>query len=200
MPIKDKLVLRAQLVDRGRHNNLSKMSERVLKATEDQMISMQVWRIPHEKISFNTLNEGPEEAVGVNAKDDCSISVGMGKYILSQTNREIIGEILIEIGDKKTIPGLMLPEIVYSIKKKLGCIFVENHNLESMVLKRGQSMGLLTSCVVTQEEKGQTPTEHSHAIQSFTGTSNDTDTRIGGSSEGDVEKAGWKADSVVCRK
>ena len=48
------------------------------------------------------------------------------------------GEVLIEISDK-TIPGLVLPEIVYNIKKKLGCIFVENHNLESMILKIGQN-------------------------------------------------------------
>ena len=60
----------------------------------------------------------------------------MGKYILVQTNWGITGKVLIEINDK-TIPGLVLPEIVYNIKKKLGCNFVENHNSESMVLKRG---------------------------------------------------------------
>ena len=58
-----------------------------------------------------------------------------------QTNREIRGEVLIEISDK-TIPRLVLPEIVYNIKKELGCIFVENHNSESMVLKRGQTIGM----------------------------------------------------------
>ena len=40
----------------------------------------------------------------------------MGKYIPGQTNNEIIGEVLIEISDK-TIPWLVLPEIVYNIKK-----------------------------------------------------------------------------------
>ena len=73
---------------------------------------------------------------------------GIGKYIPVQTNREITGEILIEISDK-TLPGLVLPEIVYNIKKKLGCI---SDNSESMVLKRGQTIGL-----VTQVEQGQTP-------------------------------------------
>ena len=34
-------------------------------------------------------------------------------------NCEITGEVLIEISDK-TIPGLVLPDIVYKIKKKLG--------------------------------------------------------------------------------
>ena len=37
----------------------------MLKATEDQMISMQVWRIPHENIGVNILSERSEESVGV---------------------------------------------------------------------------------------------------------------------------------------
>ena len=110
-------------------------------------------------------------------------------------NREITGEVLIEISDKN-IPGLVLPKIVYYIKNNLGCIFVENHNSESIVLKRGQTIGLVTSWVVTQEEQGQTLAERSDATQSVTGTSNDTDTRIGGASVGDTGKAGWKADSI----
>ena len=56
---------------------------------EEQMILSQVWRIPREKISVNTLNERPEETTGVSAKEDCSISAGMGKYIPVQTKREI---------------------------------------------------------------------------------------------------------------
>ena len=123
------------------------------------------------------------------------IPVGMGKYIQVQTNCEITEEVLIEISDK-TIPGLVLPEIVYNIKKKLGYIFVENHNSESMVLKRGQTVGLVTSCVVTQEEQGQIPAKHSDPTQSVRGTSNDMGTRIGGASVGDTEKAGWKAESL----
>ena len=65
------------------------------------------------------------------------------------------GEILIEIIDK-TIPGLVLLEIVYHIKKKLGCLFVENHNLQPMGLKRGQTIGLVTSCIVTQDVRSST--------------------------------------------
>ena len=64
--------------------------------------------------------------MGVYAKDN--IPPEMGKYIPVQTNCEIKGKVLIKISDK-TIPGLVLPENVYNIKKKLGCIFVENHNL-----------------------------------------------------------------------
>ena len=75
------------------------------------------------------------------AKEDCSIPVGMEKYIPIQMNREITREVLIEISDK-TIPGLVLPD---NVKKKLGCIFVENHNSESMILKRGQTIGLVTT-------------------------------------------------------
>ena len=157
---------------------------------------MEVWRIPREKISINTLNERPEEAAGVYAKEDCSIPAGMGKYILVQTNHEITVEVLIEISDK-TIPVLVLPEIVYNIKKKLSCIFVENINSESVVLKRGQTVELVTSCIVTiQEEQGQTPAEHNDTTQSITYTSNDKGTCIGGASVGDTEKAGWKADSL----
>ena len=47
MPRKDRSASRARLVGGGCHNFISKRSGRVLKATEDQMISMQVWRIPH---------------------------------------------------------------------------------------------------------------------------------------------------------
>ena len=65
--------------------------------------------------------------VGVYAQEERSIPAGMGKYIPVQTNRGVTGDILIEISDKTT-PGLILPEIVYNFNKKLGCIFVENHN------------------------------------------------------------------------
>ena len=75
----------------------------VLKATKDQMISRQVWRIPLERISINRLRERPEEAMGVYANDNCSISAGMGKYIPVKKNREITGEVLIEISDKTTL-------------------------------------------------------------------------------------------------
>ena len=98
------------------------------------------------------------------AKEDCSIPVGNGKYIPVQMSCEITGEVLIEISDKN-IPGLVLPEIIYNIKKKLRCIFVENHNSESMVLKRGQTIGLVMSCIVTQEEQGQTPAMRISATQ-----------------------------------
>ena len=64
------------------------------------MISSQVWRIPREKIIVNTLNERPEEATGVYAKEDCSFLAGIGKYIPVQTNPENTGEVLIAISDK----------------------------------------------------------------------------------------------------
>ena len=59
----------------------------------------------------------------------------------------------------------------------------------------------MTSCIVTQEEQGQTPAKRSNAKQSIKGTSHATGTCIGGTciggpSVGDAEKAGWKADSV----
>ena len=76
----------------------------------------------------------------------------MGKYIPVQTNRGITGDVLIEISDN-TMTGLIPPEIVYNVKKKLGCIFIENHNSEPLELKRGQKTGLVTSCIVKQLSK-----------------------------------------------
>ena len=58
-----------------------------------------------------------------------------------------------------------------------------------MVLKRGQTIGLVKSCVVMQEEQGQTLGERSDPTQSVTGASNDTNICIGGNSVGNTEKA-----------
>ena len=65
-----------------------------------------------------------------------------------QTNRGVTGDVLNEISDK-TVPGLVLPKIVYNVKKKLGCIFVENHNSEPLMLKRGQTIELVTSFIAS---------------------------------------------------
>ena len=54
MPVKDGSTSRARLGDRGYHSFISKKTERVLKTTEEQIISSQLWRIPREKISINT--------------------------------------------------------------------------------------------------------------------------------------------------
>ena len=51
-------------------------------------------------ININVLKDGVEENVRVNAKEQCSIPAGMGKYIPVQTNREIKGDVLVEISDK----------------------------------------------------------------------------------------------------
>ena len=95
----------------------------------------------------------------------------MGKYIPVQTNHGVTGHVLNEINDK-TVPGLILPEIVYNVKKKLGCIFVENHNSEPLMLKRGQKKGLVISCIVTQAEQDQPPEKREEDTQSITGWSN----------------------------
>ena len=76
--------------------------------------------------------------------------------------------------------GLILPEIFYNVKKKLGCIFIENHNSEPLDLQRGQTIGFVTSCVVTQEELGQQPKKRKENRQSVTERINDTETCIGG--------------------
>ena len=76
----------------------------MLKTAKDQIISTQVWRIYHEKISINAVSAWPEETIGVYAQDQCSIPTGMGKYIPLQTNCGVTSDILIEISDK-TVPG-----------------------------------------------------------------------------------------------
>ena len=64
----------------------------------------------------------------------------MGKYIPVQKNCDVHGDVVIEISDN-TMPGLILPEIVYNVKRKIGCIFIENHNSVSLDLQRGQTIG-----------------------------------------------------------
>ena len=57
-------------------------------------------------------------------------------------------------------------------------------------------IGLVTSCVVTQDEQGQLPEKSKEDMQSITGRSNDTDTHIGGASGENTEKVGRRAGSV----
>ena len=73
---------------------------------------------------------------------------------------------------------------------------MENHNPQSIVLKRGQTIGLVMSCVVTQEEQGHSLIENSDATQSVTGKSNDTENCVGGASGRRAEKEGQTANSV----
>ena len=114
MPVKERSALRVQLVDGGYHSFISLRLGKVLKATKDQRISTQFWRIPHEKISINVISERPEEAVGVYAQDKCSIPAGMGKYIPVQMNLGVTANVLVEIKEK-TVPELILPEIAYNV-------------------------------------------------------------------------------------
>ena len=65
MPLRDRSASRARLID-GRCNSFVNLrSGRVWRATKEQRISTQVWRIPSEKININVLREMPEEDVGV---------------------------------------------------------------------------------------------------------------------------------------
>ena len=63
-------------------------------------------------------------------------------------------------------------------------------------MQRGQTIQLVTSCVVTQAELGQLQEKFKEDTQSVTRRINDTETRIGGASVENMEKAGRKADSV----
>ena len=73
-------------------------------------------RIPHERIIINAVIKRLEEAIGVYAKDECSVPAGMGKYMPVQTNCGVTGDVLIKISDK-TIPGLVVSEIVKMSRK-----------------------------------------------------------------------------------
>ena len=97
--------------------------------------------------------ERTEEDVGVYSQEECSIPAGMGKYIPVQINRGITGYVLIEISNK-TVTGLILLETVYNVKKKLGCIFIENHNSKLLELKRGhvQTIGIVWLCPTLDDD------------------------------------------------
>ena len=86
MPLRDRSSSRARLVD-GRCNNFVKWrSGKVWRATKEQRISTQVWRIPSEKININVLRERPEEDVGVihrlSSFEYISTVYGIQTYIL----------------------------------------------------------------------------------------------------------------------
>ena len=86
----------------------------------------------------------------------------MGKFIPVQTNGGRTGDVLIEISNN-TVTGLILPEIIYNIKKKLGYYFIENHNSHPIELTGGQTIGLVMSCIVMQAEQGQLPKKRKEA-------------------------------------
>ena len=52
------------------------------------------------------------------------------------TIRDIKEDVLVKISNE-TVTGLILPEMVYNVKKNLGCTFIENHNSEPLDLQRG---------------------------------------------------------------
>ena len=100
---------------------------------------------------------------------------------------DVQGDVLIKISNN-TVPGLILPEIVYNVKRKIGCIFIENHNSVSLDLQRGQTIGVVTSCVVRQEDPGQQSEKRKEYMKSVTGRCNSAETGKGGTSVEDVEK------------
>ena len=65
MPGRDGSASRVRLVDGGCNSFVIRRSGTVWRATEEQKISTQVWRIPCEKININVVRERSEENVGV---------------------------------------------------------------------------------------------------------------------------------------
>ena len=139
--MKEGLSSRARLVDGGCVSFEKQRSGKISRATKEQEISAQTWRIPREKMNINVLQDGVEENIKVYAKEKCSIPAGMGKFVPVPT--KIQGDVLIEISDN-TVPGIILPEIVYNVKRKIGCIFIENHNSVSLDLQQGQTIGVVS--------------------------------------------------------
>ena len=134
MPVRGNADSRARLVDGGCVSFENSKSRKIWNATSDQEISTQAWRIPREKVTINALKDVLAGNVGVYAKEQCSIPAGTGKYIPVQTNQEIYEDVLIE-ANNKTATGFILSEIIYNARKKLGCIFIENHNSVSFDLQ-----------------------------------------------------------------
>ena len=85
-----------------------------------------------------------------------SIPSRLGKYIPVQTNCGITDQ------DKQL-----------NSQEEIGFYFIENHYSKPLELKRGQTIGLVTSCVVTQYEQGQKPEKREEDTQCVTGWSND---------------------------
>ena len=71
MPEKESSTSKARLVDGGCISFKNRRSGKICRATRDQEISAQTWRIPWEKININVLQDGVEENVGVYAKEKC---------------------------------------------------------------------------------------------------------------------------------
>ena len=81
----------------------------------------------------------------------------------------------------------------------INSLFIEKHSSVSLDLQRGQSIGVVMSCVVTQEELGQQSKKRKEDMQCITGRSNCWETCIGRASGGNVEKvekAGRKEECV----
>ena len=87
--MKDGSTSRARLVDGECKSFENQRSRKICRVTREQEISAQTWGIPREKMNINVLQDGVEENVGAYAKEQCSISAGMGKYVPVQKNHEI---------------------------------------------------------------------------------------------------------------
>ena len=88
MPVKDGSALSARQVDGGCNNFSNWRPGKVWRATEEQKISTQVCRIPHEKININVLKERMEDDVGVYTQEECSIPHGWGNTSLYRQTGE----------------------------------------------------------------------------------------------------------------
>ena len=97
MPIRDRSISSARLVDGGCQDVMERQFGEALHTSQGQEISPQVWKILPKKVSINTMLKTKEEVIGLYTKEKCSILSGMVKYIPVQTSREVMGKLLIEL-------------------------------------------------------------------------------------------------------
>ena len=64
-PVKEGLSSRARLVDGGCISFKNQRSRKISRATKEQEISVQTWRIPREKMNINALQDRIKENIGV---------------------------------------------------------------------------------------------------------------------------------------
>ena len=76
MPVIESSASRLRLVDGGCNSFENLRLRRIWRATREQEISTQTWRIPREKININVLKDGVEENFRVYAKEQCYIPLG----------------------------------------------------------------------------------------------------------------------------
>ena len=73
---------------------------------------------------------------------------------------------MVEPSDR-TVTGLVLPDILDNMKKKMRCIFAENHSPECIQLT---NVGIMTSCLIADKSESDQLRMQNDAKQSVMGS------------------------------